>query len=124
MKILGIDHGTKRLGLSLGDTETSLALPWKTIEVKDAHEAIGAVLKIVVDERIDEVVVGLPSGGSQSGVVQSFVQSLKTALKVPVQTVDELLTSQIADRLRKESSVHSRDTLAAAEILQNYLDQV
>ena len=123
MKILGIDHGTKRLGLALGDTETCLALPWKTIEVARA-DAARIITRIVAEERVDEVVVGLPIGGSQSPVVQSFVNDLHAALKIPVRTVDELMTSQIADRLRKESSVHSRDTLAATEILQSYLDQI
>ncbi len=124
MKLLGIDHGTKRLGLALGDTETSLALPWRTVEVKDGIAAIAMVIKVVQDEQVDEVVVGLPTGGSQGAVVQSFVRDLSAALKIPVKTIDELLTSQIADRLRKESAAHGRDTLAAAEILQSYLDQI
>ena len=124
MKLLGIDHGTKRIGLALGDTETSLALPWKTVEVANADEAARIITRIIAEEGVDVVVVGLPIGGSQNAVVQSFLQELKMVVKIPVRTVDELMTSQIADRLRKESSAHDRDTLAATEILQSYLDKI
>jgi len=123
LRYLGIDWGEKRIGLALGDSETKLATPHKT--VGDIEE----VIKIIKDEKIDMVVIGKPLKMSDVGYPMSdkflaFLDLLKKKLDIPVETIDERLSSKAADALpgnKKEKA--GRDEVAAMLILQNYLDK-
>ena len=129
-KYLGIDWGEKRIGLALGDRETKVATPHKTVS------SVDEVIKIVKEEKIDIVVVGkplkmsdvrcrLPAGkAGMSDEFLDFLDLLKKKLDIPVETVDERLSSKAADALpgsKKEKA--GRDEVAAMLILQNYLDR-
>lgn len=123
MKVLGIDYGEKRIGLALGDTESRVAAPWKTVENRD--EIIGAASA----EEVGAIVVGLPltlkgEEGPQAKDVRGFIEGLKNKVAVIIETIDERLTSQLADRFA-EAYGHQfdRDAVSAAAILQTYLDQ-
>lgn len=122
MKLLGIDYGSKRIGLALGDTETRMAAPWKTVESRDD------VVRAVLEEQVGMIVVGLPltmkgEEGPQAKEVQDFVEVLKERVAIPIETVDERLTSQFADRFAAAFGPHfDRDAVSAAAILQTYLD--
>ncbi len=133
MRILGLDLGEKRIGVAAADDRTQVAVPISTVEA--GGDAVAAITKLVEEQQADEVVVGLPlsmSGamGRQAQLVMEVVEALRQQLKVPVDTVDERLTSAQADRsvrpagrgARKRPPKGARDAIAAAIILQAYLD--
>jgi len=133
MRCLGIDYGTKRVGLAHGD-DLGVATPLPALT--DADEAarwakLGALIK---QRRITDLVLGYPynldgSVGFKAKEVDAFAARLKTAFGLPVHLVDETLTSAEA-----ESSIARKDrrgvrgsglvdSRAACLILQDYLDQ-
>jgi len=133
MRFLGIDYGTKRIGLASGD-DLGLASPLPAIlsdQEEAQHAAIGEVIRA---QRITEIVLGLPlnmdgSKGSSAKAAENFAARLQARFGLPVHFVDERLTSSIAEQgiapkdrraVRASGLVDSR---AAALILQDYLDQ-
>lgn len=124
MKYLGIDWGEKRIGLALADSETKIATPFKTVA------SVDEVARLVVSERIDAVVLGRPSSIKNYELkitnenYNKFIKDLKDKITVPIELVDERLSSKAADALigtRKTKA--SRDEIAAMIILQSYLDK-
>lgn len=124
IKYLGIDWGEKRIGLALGDNETCIASPFKVVSGMDE------VLEIIKNERIDTVVIGVPfkmsgAGNKISKNFLEFLDLLKNEAKIPVETIDERLTSKAADALAGDKKTKaSRDAVAAMVLLQNYLDSL
>lgn len=121
MKILGIDYGDKKVGLSL--STGNLAMPWQTLLNHGVKELIQELGKIVDTEDISKIVVGMPLGlkgnkTDQSREVERFYQALHDKLKVPVDLADERFSTQLA--IRQGSA--DDDAQAAANILQSYLD--
>ena len=121
-KYLGIDWGTKRIGLALADEETSLALPYKTVA------SLAEVLFEIINEDIDLVVIGSPkkmSGEAANNKEwEKFVTQLKAKAGVEVELLDERLSSLAADALSGEDKDKAgRDEIAATLILQDYLDK-
>lgn len=133
MRCLGIDYGTKRIGLAHGD-EVGVATPLPAV-LEPAGEARWAKLAAVIQQRrITDVVVGFPynmdgSVGFKAKEVEAFVAELKARFGLPVHLVDETLTSYAA-----ESSIQKKDrrgvrdsglidSRAATIILQDFLDQ-
>jgi putative Holliday junction resolvase len=139
VRALGIDYGERRIGLALSDATALLASPWKTV-ANDANVGAAAQrLAIEVHALIAEedglavVVIGLPrrlSGEAtdQTARVQKFAQLLGGAVAVPIELQDERLTSHAADEILAERERDWRkrkphlDAMAAALILQDYLD--
>jgi len=123
MKYLGIDWGEKRIGLALGDSETGMAIPLKVVN------SIDAIRQVVSEENIDIVVVGAPlkmSGDEKlSKQFNKFIDLLKIKLTIPVELVDERLSSKQADALAGGRKTKApRDAVAAMLILQTYLDKI
>ncbi len=124
MKILGIDYGDKKIGLSL--SADKLALPWQTLKnFTSPIQAIDQIVQIIFQEKIDAVVVGWPlslSGkfSSQTRVVEDFIDKLKQKITIPLAVVDERFSSQLA---QAQAVGKNDDAQAAANILQSYLDQ-
>lgn len=129
--ILGIDVGTKRVGIAITDPDGRYALPHKTVlRAQGAAEA--EILKLIASHRVHIVVVGLPLGrdGSKNDQclkVQNFCRRLKKRVNVEIVYVDEHLSSEEAkEKLRSTGrrSVASEeiDAVAASIILQCYLD--
>lgn len=133
MRYLGLDPGTVRLGVALSDSHASLALPLETIP-RDAEGAdLRRVAALVVERGVDKIVVGLPltlagETGPAAEAVNQFVAALREVVPVEVVTWDERLTSAQAERDMAAAGLTSRDrrgrvdALAAALILQSYLD--
>jgi len=127
MRILALDHGTKRVGVAVSDETKTIAQP---------IEYIPARLKTLLAEKeIDLVLVGLPrnmdgSYGPAALKVQTFVAVLKDAITVPIRTWDERLTSAQANRIliqghvRRGQRKEKVDKMAAAILLQSYLDGI
>ena len=131
MKYLSLDYGKARVGLALGDSETRIALGKGVLEGFTQNKLITKLKTIVDLEKIDRIVVGLPLNmeGEPTPMtedVQLFVEKLRSHIEVPIQTFDERLTSQMADRLLKDVAPDKRqqDQVAAQIILQNYLDNL
>lgn len=128
MKFLGIDFGTKRVGLALGDSETRLALPFKTLANDSA--ILENIKKIIDSDLIETLVLGKPVSlsGHESGdtidAVKDFSVKVKEKTGLPIIFEDERFTSDMADSLMKLYGERAdRDSVAAMIILQSYLDK-
>jgi len=127
-QVLGIDYGSKRIGLALGDEEQKVALPFDVIENQEG--LIGELRRIIENEKIYRIVVGFPLGMSgketvKTKEVEKFVDLLERNFNLPIITEDERLSSKMADSLFKEyKEKYDRDAVAAMVILQNYLDKI
>lgn len=129
--ILGIDYGDKRIGLALSDPAESLARRFMTLANEGEGDAIGKIGKIIEEENVAKVVVGLPVGFSgesdQTRKVESFIGFLGDSVSIPVATMNEALTSKMALENLKSAGVKDikavLDQEAARIILQDYLDR-
>ena len=129
-RYLGVDYGSKRVGLAISD---GLGLTARPLEVVSRKDTVDRVREIVAEYDVDTVVVGLPtglSGGEGASVVEARAlgSELEDALDVDVVYVDERFTSRLAESALLESGMRRRDRrekvdkVAAAIILQGYLD--
>jgi putative holliday junction resolvase len=128
MKILGIDYGTKRIGLAISDETHTLA---RELDILDPKKFWLTIKDLVHNEGIERVIIGLPlnmSGGETDTTrnVQEFSDRLEKLLtqeeqSVPVEFMDERLSSVMAEHM--PGGKKSVDSLAAQIILQNYLDK-
>jgi putative Holliday junction resolvase len=120
--VLALDHGTVRIGAAICDPTGTLCTPLPVIEPPEAD----AVATLVREREVERVVVGLPvhlSGeeGSQAALARAFAEELGEVIEIPVDTYDERLTSRMADVSRREGAGASRDSIAAAHLLEAYL---
>ncbi len=133
MRILAIDHGTKRMGIAISDELGVIAQPLEFIPAEPFAEFLNRLKEILNGKEVELILVGMPrnmngSYGPAASKVQEFVAALKEAVTVPIQTLDERLTSVQAHRLLAEAEVSGRqrkgkvDKSAAAVLLQSYLD--
>jgi putative Holliday junction resolvase len=133
-RYLGIDYGTKRIGLAISDVDGRIASPLSVIARPPAlADQVRAVLRGADEFGFDEIVVGIPlnmdgSVGPQADLTRRFVAALRGALAAPVHEWDERLTSRAADelmaprRLTNRQRKDRRDALAAQVLLQGFLD--
>ncbi len=120
--MLALDHGTVRIGAAICDPTGTLCTPLPVIEPPEAD----AVAALVREREVERVVVGLPvhlSGeeGTQAALARAFTEELGEVVDVQVDTYDERLTSRMADVSRREGAGASRDSIAAAHLLEAYL---
>ena len=132
-RILGVDYGDSRIGLSISDHTKSIAFPFKTIKNNNSIDSlIESFRKLMVEKKIESIVLGLPLGmngkdTNQTKKVRLFSKSIKI-LGLPVFFQDERLTSISAKRsLIKENikTGHNKwkiDERAATIFLQQFLD--
>lgn len=133
MNYLGIDWGEKRIGLAVASDDVSLATPYSVVgNIDEIKEVVNA-------EEVECIVVGKPvkMSGSSVGMTKGFVtfiDELKEKIHLPIELIDERLTSKAADSLainggkgkltkKKRKTSADRDAVAAMLILQSYLDQ-
>jgi putative Holliday junction resolvase len=145
--ILGIDYGRARIGLALADSQAALPRPLETLKRINRNEDMRRLRDVVRAHAVKLIVVGLPlrldgSRGDMAEEASRFAERVRKQLGVPVEMVDERLTSWEAERLleelagkifhddaktshrkRRESSRASVDAMAAAVILKEYLEQ-
>jgi len=129
MRILGIDYGSARVGVALGDTETRVASPWRIIANESDEDVVERLLDLARIEKVTRFVVGIPRPladqnreTDQAKRIREFIEVLK---KSGIETLeaDETLTSKVAaDQVKEMGGKGKRDDLAAAAILQNYLN--
>ncbi len=128
--LLGIDVGTRRVGVALAYLDIRIPRPLMTIDGSDVTIAVEHIVRLVVEHRVSAVVAGWPRGlagqiTDQTRLVESFVGHLQAALDIPVHLQDEALTSQKAeaelDARRKPYVKGDIDALAATYILDDFL---
>ncbi len=131
---LGLDLGKKRIGVAGCDGTGLISTGLQTIYRKSFQQVVADLQKIVRDRQVQVLVVGLPYSmdgtlGSQARHTIKLTKALSTALQLPVEYVDERLTSfQAEEMLKSENISPSRnkdliDRKAAAIILQQWLDK-
>ena len=125
-KILGIDYGLRKVGLAVVETESKLAEP---ITVIHPAEVIAWIRKNRAKYSIDRIVIGL-AGGKLDQVIRAFGRNIETKFSTPVHYFDETLSTQDAQaNLRNNFASRKKrkkveDAVAAAVMLQSYLDYV
>ncbi len=133
MRILAIDHGTKRIGLAISDELGIIAQPLEFVAAEPFDKFLARVKQIIHEKQVELLLVGMPrnmdgSYGPAALKVQEFVAVLGGTLNMPIKTWDERLTSAQANRfliqgnVRREKRKLKVDQTAAAILLQSYLD--
>jgi putative Holliday junction resolvase len=122
MRVLALDHGTARIGCAISDPSGTLATPLPVIEPPHPR----AVTELVASYDVERVVVGLPlhlngTEGTQAALTRTFCGELEAMLDIPVETYDERLTTRMAEASRRAGAGAASDSLAAAHLLQAYL---
>lgn len=134
-RMLGLDVGDRWIGVALSDPLAILASPLTRIERSDDEAAVKAITALVRQHGVKGVVAGLPysldgSVGQQAVRVQEFLRRLADSVGVPVETMDERLSTVTAVQGMIEAGVSREkrkgrvDAAAAAVILQWYLDRL
>ena len=132
-RILAIDYGDVRIGLAMSDLMHIIAKPFKTIKNQHSNDIFIEIEKIIEENNIGKIIVGLPltlkgEYSKQTEKVLSFVDKLKIHVKIEVDTYDERLSSFQAKKSLIHQGVktgHNKeqiDQTAAAIFLQGYLD--
>lgn len=134
-RILGIDYGTKRIGVAMADLETRIATPLTMLEGSgDVTKDAAMVNDLAVREDSQVFVVGLPlnmdgSEGAQAALTRKFAAALERLSKQPVHHQDERLSSFAAEQVLDSTGFGAKkrkalsDQIAAQKILQAYLDR-
>ena len=133
MRILALDHGSKRIGVAVSDETKTIAQPLEYIPAEPFADFLARLKQLLGEKEVDLLLVGLPrnmdgSYGPAAQKVEAFIAVLKTAVTVPIKTWDERLTSAQANRIliqarvRRDKRKEKVDKMAAAILLQSYLD--
>jgi putative Holliday junction resolvase len=136
MRVLGVDFGTKRIGLAVSDESGTFAFPAGTLDSRGRKKDLAALCALIDEKRISAAVVGLPihmdgRRGPEAEKAASFASALSAAANIPVETLDERWTSQEAERLMQGTSKKKRkqqrdrgavDEMAASIILRTFLE--
>jgi putative holliday junction resolvase len=133
MRILALDHGSRRIGVAVSDESRLIAQPMEFIPAEPFAELLARLQELLREKEVGLVLVGLPrnmdgSHGPAAQKVQEFVAALTSPISVPIRTWDERLTSVQANRLliqgrvRREKRKEKVDKMAAAILLQSFLD--
>jgi putative Holliday junction resolvase len=133
MRVLAIDHGTKRMGIALSDETGTLAQPYEFIPAEPFAEFLARLKALLQEKQVEQILIGMPrnmdgSYGPAALKVQEFVAVLKETIAIPIRTWDERLTSAQANRMlisanvRREKRRERVDSAAAAILLQSFLD--
>ncbi|HTL15760.1 MAG TPA: Holliday junction resolvase RuvX [Patescibacteria group bacterium] len=135
MRILALDHGTKRIGIAISDELKMIAQPLEFVPAEPFAKFLQRLKELVAEKQVEMVLVGMPRNmngtyGPAALKVEEFVTVLRTALAVPIKTWDERLTSAQANRfliegnVRRDQRKQKVDQTAAAIMLQSYLDSL
>ena len=121
MKVLALDYGSARTGVAVSDPSGTLARPLCVVERADTEAGLTRLRELVEEEGAERVVVGLPltlrgTHGEQARETERFVESLRAAVDVPIETFDERFTTTLA------GPGEGDDARAAAHLLSSYLE--
>ena len=135
MKYLGLDLGSRTLGISVSDATGLIASSYKTIRHQEEYERLLTEVKQLVEElKIDEIVLGFPKNmnntiGPKGELSLEFKEKLEKIVTIPIHLQDERLTTKSATDMLIMGNVSRKDrkkvvdSVAATIILQTYLDR-
>ncbi len=136
MRYLGIDLGSKTVGLAMSDATLTIASSYKTIffNDEDYSSTISEIIEIVKDYNITKIILGLPKNmnntlGERALITTKYKELLEEKINIPIILFDERLTSVISNSILIEADISRKkrkkkvDSIAAQIILQDYLNK-
>jgi putative Holliday junction resolvase len=134
MRVIAIDPGTKRVGVAVSDPTGTIAQALTTVEAEPRDTLVARLTRIAADQEAARIVVGLPrrmdgSYGPEAKSARELADELRKASSLPVELVDERLTTVAAERslleggMRRAKRKLSVDRVAATLLLQSHLDR-
>ena len=135
MRVLAIDHGTVRMGIAISDELKMIAQPLEFIPAEPFSGFLDRIKFLLSEYEVELLLLGMPrnmdgSYGDASIKVKEFEAILKKSTTIPIKTFDERLTSVQANRaltqgrVKKKKKRKNVDAMAAAILLQSYLDSI
>jgi putative Holliday junction resolvase len=135
MRILGLDIGSKRIGIAISDAEGGIAFPSGKLDRQGREKDLESLRNLIVERDVERVVVGLPKHmdgreGVEARAARDFAADLARVTQLQVDTLDERLTTVEAERILRESGSRGKkkrevvDSIAASIILRTYLDKL
>lgn len=133
MRILGLDVGSKTVGVAVSDELSLIAQGVTTLKRKGLRQDIKQLLNVIEEHEVKKIIVGLPKNmngslGPSAKMVLSLIEELRKSIDLPIVTWDERLSSVAAERALLEADMSRKkrkrviDKVAALLILQGYLD--
>jgi len=137
MRVLGIDLGSRRIGLALSDPDATISSPLDVLERRGAKRDLAALAALVTEHEVGRIVVGLPihmngRRGPEAEAAERFAATLHTATGLTVDLIDERWTTVEAERALREMGMTGKrgrkrkqhvDAVAASLLLRAYLDR-
>ena len=134
MRVLAVDPGSKRVGLAVSDPTGTIAQPLTTLPAEPVDTLASRLAGVAAERGAERIVVGLPrrldgSYGPEAKAARALGEALRKASGLPVEMVDERLTTaqaeraMVADGVRRDKRRSSIDRVAAALLLQSHLDR-
>lgn len=135
MQLLGLDYGGKRIGYAIGETSLGIAFGREIIENKSIGYVLEKLKKIIKEDQVEKIVVGLPkfldgSESEQTLLTQEFGTKIKEELGIEVDYFDERLSSTEATKnlhllnIKEKHQKGKKDVIAAEIILQKYMESI
>lgn len=123
MRVLALDYGLARTGVAVSDPTGTVARPLGVVRAAASEPGLARLAEIAREEAVDRVVVGLPitlrgERGSQVDETERFVEALRGACDLPIETFDERFTTKLA----ASGGRAPEDARAAAHLLTTYLE--
>jgi len=133
MRVLALDHGTVRIGVAVSDELKMIASPLEYIPAEPFADFLARLRQLLAEKAVEQIVVGMPrnmdgSYGPAAEKVREFIEKLRAEVTIPIRTWDERLTSSQANRIliqgkvRRDKRKETVDKMAAAILLQSFLD--
>jgi putative Holliday junction resolvase len=126
VRVLALDFGTARTGVAVSDASGTIARPVGVVVRAGGADGLAEVAALVQQHDAEVVVVGMPltlrgERGEQARATEEFVDALRAAVEIPVETYDERFTTTLAAR---GGGAAEEDARAAAHLLESYLQSV
>jgi len=123
VKVLALDYGSARTGVAVSDPTGTVARPLGVVERAATEDGIARLVELAREEDVERIVVGLPitlrgEHGAQAEETDRFVELLRAAVDLPVESFDERFTTKLAEAGENQAE---QDAVAAAHLLSSYL---
>jgi putative holliday junction resolvase len=123
VKVLALDYGSARTGVAVSDPTGTVARPLGVVEGAASEHGIARLVELAREEDVERIVVGLPitlrgEHGAQAEETGRFVELLRAAVDLPVESFDERFTTKLAEAGETRAE---QDAVAAAHLLSSYL---